>query len=85
MRIKNQRSHGGPALCAWQGRLHVVHQGDSSNQLWHSIYDGTWRPNVQIENQSSAAGVGLSASGSGVVTVHVGASSAALWDSVYSR
>lgn len=47
--IPRQLSKASPALGRYVGlsesRLHMVHVGDESNQLWHSIFDdstGTW-------------------------------------------
>jgi len=46
-RIPNQRSKAAPALASTGGLLHLVHLGDTSNTLWHSVFDGrTWTPNV---------------------------------------
>jgi hypothetical protein len=42
VRIPDQTSKASPALAAFQGRLHMVHLGDSSNDIWHSV--GTANP-----------------------------------------
>jgi hypothetical protein len=84
-RIKNQSSHAAPALAAYQVRLQLVHLRDTSNQLWHSIFDGTSRPNVQIENQSSSTSVGIAAYHNQLVMVHVGNGRTSLWHSVHTR
>jgi len=42
VRIPNQSSKASPALANFQGRLHMVHLGDSSNDIWHSV--GTENP-----------------------------------------
>lgn len=59
--IPNQGSRDRAALASWGGVLHMVHPGDSSNDLWHSTYDparaaGTqWSTNVKIGLQSGHA------------------------------
>jgi hypothetical protein len=36
--------------------LHMVHIGDSSNDLWHVTYDGSgWSSGVRIPDQQSKA------------------------------
>jgi hypothetical protein len=37
VRIPDQLSKASPALAVFQGKLHMVHLGDSSNNIWHSI------------------------------------------------
>jgi hypothetical protein len=65
--------------------LHLVHLGDSSNMLWHSIYDGSgWSPNVPIPNQLSKAAPGLSTFALVLQLVHLGDSSNNLWESTWS-
>jgi len=45
VRIPDQTSKASPALAAFPGlqgipgTLHMVHLGDSSNQIWHFEYD----------------------------------------------
>ena len=85
VRVKNQARHGAPALETYGGRLQLVHLGTSSNQLWHSIFDGTWRPNVQVEDQSSSVGVGLAVFRDQLIQVHVGSDSTRLWHSAHTR
>jgi hypothetical protein len=52
--IPNQTSKTTSALAYVQGRLHLIHLGDSSNQLWHSFWDGTrWSDNVRIGKESN--------------------------------
>jgi hypothetical protein len=55
------------------------------SRLWHSIFDGTWRPNVPIENQSSSTSVGIAACQNQLVMVHVGSGSPSLWHSAHTR
>jgi hypothetical protein len=40
VRISNQQSKASPALALYNVRLHMVHLGDSSNDIWHSTSDG---------------------------------------------
>lgn len=47
--IPNQTSKTTSALALVQGRLHLVHLGASSDNLWHSVWDGTrWSDNVLV-------------------------------------
>ncbi|MDQ5835012.1 MAG: hypothetical protein M3550_18510, partial [Actinomycetota bacterium] len=49
-----------PALASFDGALHMVHLGDSSNKIWHSVFDGaSWSPNVAIPDQLSKAAPAL--------------------------
>lgn len=51
--IPNQTSKTSSALALIQGRLHLIHLGESSDHLWHSIWDGTrWSDNVRIGKES---------------------------------
>jgi hypothetical protein len=62
----------------------MVHLGDSSNDLWHSIYDGSdWSPNERIPNQSSKASPALAVLSGQLHMVHLGDSSNNLWHSIY--
>lgn len=52
--IPNQTSKTTSALALIQGRLHLIHLGESSNQLWHSTWDGArWSDNVRIGKESN--------------------------------
>ncbi len=58
--VPNQKSKASPALAAYGGLLHMVHLGDSSNDIWHSTFDGTsWSENHVIPNQKSKASPAL--------------------------
>jgi hypothetical protein len=47
--IPNQTSKTGPSLAVFDNRLHMVHLGNSSDDIWHSEFDGVkWTPNVRI-------------------------------------
>jgi hypothetical protein len=88
--IPDQASKAPPALAAFQGRLHMVHLGDSSNDLWWSIYDGvSWKKpdgtpgNERIPGQKSKATPALAAVGNQLHMVHLGDSSDDLWWSIY--
>ena len=91
-RIPDQLSWAGPALSPFEGdRMHMVHLGDSSNNLWHSSTDGSvgWTPNDRIPRQLSKATPALTSLGeSGMIgeqlhMVHLDDSSNNLWHSVY--
>jgi hypothetical protein len=40
VRIPDQQSWASPALTHYGTQLHMVHLGDSSNDIWHSTSDG---------------------------------------------
>lgn len=75
-----QKSKATPALAVFNGLLHMVHLGDTSNDIWHSTYDGTsWRPNVRIPDQKSKATPALVVFGGLLYLVHLGDESNAIW------
>ena len=52
--IPNQTSKTTSALALIQGQLHLIHLGESSDNLWHSVWNGTrWSDNVRIGKESS--------------------------------
>jgi hypothetical protein len=62
----------------------MVHLGDSSNRIWHSVFDGSnWSPNVEISGQSSKAPPALAAFNGRLHMVHLGDSSNRIWHSVF--
>lgn len=75
-----QLSKATPALAEFGGRLHMVHLGDSSNDIWWSTYDGTnWTENRKIPDQKSKATPALAAFGNRLHMVHLGDSSNNIW------
>ena len=53
-RIEGQKSKATPALAVFERRLHMVHLGDKSNDIWHSAYDGrSWTSNKLIGTVTS--------------------------------
>jgi hypothetical protein len=82
--IPNQQSKAPPALAEFNGRLHMVHLGDSSNNIWHSSFDGaSWTANVKVPNQQSKASPALAAFGGRLHMVHLGDSSNNIWHSTF--
>jgi hypothetical protein len=91
--IPGQLSKAPPALAEFNSQLHMVHLGDESNHLWHSVYDGemkVWnRPdnrfpgNYQIPDQLSRARPALCELGLVMVMVHLSDDSNELWQSYY--
>jgi hypothetical protein len=82
--IPNQKSKAAPALAMFNGHLHMVHLGDSSNNIWHSIFDGSsWSPNVTIPNQKSKTTPALAAFNGHLHMVHLGDSSNNIWHSIF--
>ena len=84
--VPDQKSKASPALATLGGALHMVHLGDSSNRIWHSIFDlaaGSWNDNVVIPNQKSKAAPALAADGSVLHMVHLGDSSNDIWHTMF--
>lgn len=85
VKVEDQKSKAAPAVAHYQypeGRLHMVHLGDESNQIWHSVFDGArWLANVRIEGQTSKATPALAYFNSRLHMVHLGNSSNDLWHS----
>jgi hypothetical protein len=85
VKIPNQKSKRPPALAEFGGRLHMVHLGDSSNDIWHSTFNGTsWTANVKIPKQKSKASPALAAFGGRLQMVHLGDSSNDIWQSNFN-
>lgn len=81
--IPNQRSKKRPAIAEFNGELHMVHLGNSSNDIWHSwSTDGVnWSTNVKIPSQKSKATPALEIFGNELHMVHLGNSSNDIWHS----
>ena len=65
----------------------MVHLGNSSNNIWHSVFDettGMWAPNVKISGQSSKAPPALAAFDGKLHMVHLGNSSNNIWHSQFA-
>jgi len=78
--IEDQISKTGVALATFQNHLHMVHLGESSNDLWYSTFNGqNWTPNVKIPGQKSKATPALAAWNNQLHMVHLGDSSNGLW------
>ena len=83
--IPDQKSKAAPALAATPGVLHMIHLGNSSNDLWHSTFDGSpWTTNVKIPDQKSKASPALAFFNGAIHMVHLGDSSNNLWHSVFN-
>jgi hypothetical protein len=83
-KVPNQLSKASPAIGLFNGRLHMVHLGDSSNNIWHSSSSGdVWTPNVTIPNQKSKAAPALAPFGGKLHMVHLGDSSNDIWHSSF--
>jgi hypothetical protein len=81
-RIQGQKSKAPPALEVFNTRLHMVHLGDNSNNIWHSMYDGNqWSTNLQISDQQSKASPAPASFNGRLHMVHLGDSSNSLWHS----
>lgn len=87
-RIPGQKSKAPPALAVFNNRLHMVHSGSSSNDIWWSIYDGvSWKKsdgtpgNERIPDQKSKAGPTLAVFNNELHMVHIGDSSNNIWNS----
>jgi hypothetical protein len=83
-RVTGQQSKSAPALAAFGGKLHMVHLGNSSNDIWWSSYDGNgWWSNTRIRCQKSKQPPALAAQGGLLHMVHLGDTSNNLWWSIY--
>jgi photosystem II stability/assembly factor-like uncharacterized protein len=83
-RIKSQLSQSPPALAVFNNELHMVHIGDSSNDIWWSAYDGNaWWSNRRIRCQFAQQTPRLAAQGGRLHMVHMGDSSNTIWWSIY--
>jgi hypothetical protein len=87
--VNGQLSKASPALAEFDGGLHMVHLGDSSNHIWHSTFDGSdWSPNKPIPDQLSTASPALATFEDICPRVrlhiaHLGDSSNSLWHSEF--
>lgn len=55
--IPSELSNATSAMASHEGLLCPVHIGDSSNDIWHSVWDRTsWSPTVRV-NPTGAVGV----------------------------
>ena len=80
-RVGGQLSQASPALAVFNGRLHMVHIGDSSTSMWHAVYIpelDSWTQD-QISGQRSKTTPGIAAFNSTLHMVHLGESSNQLW------
>lgn len=89
--IESQSSKAAPALALFNDRLHMVHLGDSSNDIWWSIFDGvSWKKsngspgNERIPDQKSKASPTLAVFNNELHMVHIGDSSNDIWNSTFS-
>jgi hypothetical protein len=83
--IEDQMSKAHVALANYRDRIHMVHLGIDSNDLWYSTYDGSrWTPNVKISGQKSKAAPSLAVWNNQLHMVHLGDSSNAIWHSINS-
>jgi len=60
----------------------MVHQGDGSNSMWWSLYDGDeWTPNVMVPGQTSKTTAALceTTDQSQLAMLHLGESSDEIW------
>ena len=80
--IPGQYTKKGVGLAVFAGRLHMVHVGFESNDLWHSTYDGRqWTRNVKTAQKSKDTPA-LAVLNNQLHMVHLGDSSNALWHSM---
>lgn len=85
LKIPNQSTKAPPALAYYNGKLHMVHLGSSSNSIYHSTFDNIkWSPNVTISNQYSKAAPALAVYNGKLHIVHLGSSSNDIWHSYYN-
>ena len=82
-RLLGQASKSAPSLATAGGELHVLHLGESSNDIWHSwSTTGTsWTANVKVPGQQSKAPPAIASWRGELHMVHLGDSSNDLWHS----
>jgi hypothetical protein len=83
VRILGQSSKDAPAIATVGAELHMVHLGESSNDIWHSwTADGaSWTANRKIQNQTSKMRPALAEWNGDLHMVHLGNSSNDIWHS----
>jgi hypothetical protein len=83
--IPDQLSWAAPALARYDSRLHMVHLGNESRDIWYSSSaDGeSWTRNVRIEGQLSKGYPALAAYDGRLHMVHQGNQSNDLWHSTF--
>lgn len=85
-RIQNQSSRLGPAQAVAGDHWHMVHTGQSSNDIWHTKFDGqSWSPNVRVPDQKSHTQPAIAGLGGSLYMVHLGDTSDDIWFSVWAR
>jgi hypothetical protein len=84
-RIPGHESKEGPALVSFNGKVYMVHVGNTSNDLWYSSYNGNqWTSDSRIPNQESKATPALAVHNGTLYMVHLGATSNDLWYSSFN-
>ncbi|HEX8070759.1 MAG TPA: hypothetical protein VF546_12460 [Pyrinomonadaceae bacterium] len=79
--VPNQTTKTTTALASYQGQIHLLHLGDTSNNIWHSVNFG---PNVRVPDQTSKATPAMAVYGGVLHMVHLGNSSNDIWHSTYN-
>ena len=79
--IPDQKARITPSIAAHDGLLHMVHLGDSSNDIWYSTFDGdNWTEDVRIANEKSWVGPTLAGfEGGRLHMVHLGDGTHDIW------
>ena len=82
--LGKQSSKAPVALAVFQDRLHMVHIGKSSHNLYHSYFNGTeWSRELRIPDQKSKAAPALGVFNNQLHMVHLGDNSNDVWHSMY--
>lgn len=81
--LPGQSTKAAPALAAVSAELHLVHLGESSNDIWHTwTADGVmWTSNIRVPGQTSKVSPALAAFKGVLHMVHLGGSSNDIWHS----
>lgn len=88
-KIPGVKSKAAPALAAFNNRLHMVFLGETSNDLYHWIFNGTeWAPaigsNGKIPGQKSKDTPALAVRNDTLHMVHLGDTSNDIWYSTFN-
>ncbi|WP_147394321.1 hypothetical protein [Arthrobacter cheniae] len=85
--IPDQKARTTPSIAAHDGLLHMVHLGDSSNDIWYATFNGeNWSADVRIPDEKSWVGPTLAGfSGGRLHMVHLGDTSHDIWHNRHDR
>jgi len=89
VKIPNLKSKATPAIVEFKNRLHMVFIGETSNDMYHWMFDGNkWNPTIggngKIPGQKSKTTPALAVYNNQIHMVHLGDSSNDIWYSTFN-